>query len=121
MANEITLNLKLSALKGSLNHTENPGTLSVDLSGLVAAGGVTTLTTTAAAIPIGSVTSAGYAYFRNTGPTNFLEIGTGTGGSFVAFLKLKAGEAAICRLGTNAPTARANTASVQLQYYILAD
>ncbi len=121
MANEITLNLKISALKGSLNHTENPGTLTVDLSGLVAVGGAATVTTTAAALTMGSVSSAGYAYFRNTGPTNFVEIGTGTGGSFVAFLKLKAGEAAICRLGTNTPTARANTASVQLQYYILAD
>lgn len=120
MANEITLNLKMSALKGSLNHTENPGTLSVDLTGLTAIGGAATVTTTATALAMGSVTSAGYAYFRNTGPTNFVEIGTGTG-SFVAFLKLKAGEAAICRLSTSAPTARANTASVQLQYYILAD
>lgn len=120
MANEITLNLKISALKGSLNHTENPGTLTVDLSGLVAVGGAATVTTTAAALTMGSVSSAGYAYFRNTGPTNFLEIGTGTS-PFVPFLKLKAGEAAICRLGTNTPTARANTASVQLQYYILAD
>ena len=120
MANEITLNLKMSALKGSLNHTENPGTLSVDLTGLTAIGGAATVTTTATALAMGSVTSAGYAYFRNTGPTNFVEIGTGTG-SFVAFLKLKAGEAAICRLSTSAPTARANTASIQLQYYILAD
>jgi hypothetical protein len=36
-------------------------------------------------------------------------------------MKLKAGEAAICRLGTNAPTAKANTAAVKLQYYIIAD
>jgi hypothetical protein len=121
MAREITLNLKISTLKGDLNHTENAGTLFVDLTGTTAAGGAATVTTTAAALTMGSVSSAGYAYFRNTGPTNYVEIGTGTGGSFVAFLKLKAGEAAICRLGTNAPTARANTASVALQYYILAD
>ncbi len=121
MAREITVNLKISTLKGDLNHTENPGTLFVDLAGTTAVGGAATVTTTAAALTMGSVSSAGYAYFKNTGPTNFVEIGTGTGGSFVAFLKLKAGEAAICRLGTNAPTARANTASVSLQYYILAD
>lgn len=120
MANEITLNLKISALKGSLNHTENPGTLSVDLTGLTAIGGAATVTTSAGALAMGSVSSAGYAYFRNTGPTNFVEIGTGTS-PFVPFLKLKAGEAAICRLSTSAPTARANTGSVQLQYYILAD
>jgi hypothetical protein len=121
MAREITLNLKISTLKGDLNHTENAGTLFVDLTGTTAVGGAATVTTTAAALTMGSVSSAGYAYFRNTGPTNFVEIGTGTGGSFVAFLKLKAGEAAICRLSTSVPTARANTASVALQYYILAD
>ena len=120
MAREITLNLKISTLKGDLNHTENAGTLFVDLTGTTAIGGAATITTTAAALTMGSVSSAGYAYFRNTGPTNFVEIGTGTS-PFVPFLKLKAGEAAICRLGTNAPTARANTASVSLQYYILAD
>jgi hypothetical protein len=120
MAREITLNLKISTLKGDLNHTENAGTLFVDLTGTTAVGGAATVTTTATALAMGSVSSAGYAYFRNTGPTNYVEIGTGTS-PFVPFLKLKAGEAAICRLGTNAPTARANTASVSLQYYILAD
>jgi hypothetical protein len=120
MAREITVNLKISTLKGDLNHTENPGTLFVDLAGTTAVGGAATVTTTAAALTMGSVSSAGYAYFKNTGPTNFVEIGTGTS-PFVPFLKLKAGEAAICRLSTSAPTARANTASVALQYYILAD
>lgn len=120
MAREITLNLKIATLKGDLNHTENPGTLFVDLTGTTAIGGAATVLTSANALPMGSVTSAGYAYFKNTGPTNFVEIGTGTG-TFVPFLKLKAGEAAICRLSTNTPTARANTASVVLQYYILSD
>jgi len=120
MAREITVNLKISTLKGDLNHTENPGTLFVDLAGTTAVGGAATVTTTATALTMGSVSSAGYAYFKNTGPTNFVEIGTGTS-PFVPFLKLKAGEAAICRLSTSAPTARANTASVALQYYILAD
>jgi hypothetical protein len=120
MANEITLNLKIAVEKTFLVHSESPGTISVDLTGTTAIGGSATVTTTATALAMGSVTSTGYAYFRNTGPTNFVEIGTGTG-TFVPFLKLKAGEAAICRLATNAPTARANTASVSLQYYILAD
>jgi hypothetical protein len=120
MANEITLNLKIQVAKGDLIHVENPSTLSVDLTGTTAIGGAATITTTAAALTMGSVSSAGYAYFRNTGPTNFVEIGTGTS-PFVPFIKLKEGEAAICRLGTNTPTARANTASIALQYYILAD
>lgn len=121
MANEITLNLKLQVLKGSLAHLENPGAISVDLSGSTAVGGVQTIGTVAEVLIMNDVTSPGYGFFRNTGSTNFVEIGTGTGGSFVAFAKLKAGEAAIMRLSTTTPTAKADTSSVGLQYFILAD
>lgn len=121
MANEITITAKLSVKKDNLDHAENPGTLSFDMTGTTASGGAQAVTTTAAALGIGSVTTAGYAYFRNLGPTNYVEIGTLTGASFVAFAKLKVGEVAVVRLGTNAPTARANTATVNLQYYILQD
>jgi hypothetical protein len=121
MADEITLTLKMAVLKGALAHTENPGAISVTLSGTNATGGVQNISTTAEALTMGDVSSPGYAYFRNTGTTNFVELGTGTGGSFVGFAKLKAGEAAVVRLTTAAPTARANTAAVDLQYFILAD
>ena len=120
MANEITLNLRLSVEKGFLRHREEPGTFSVDLNGSNATGGVQAIGTSGEALSVTDVSTTGYAYFRNLGPTNFVEIGTGTT-TFVAFAKLKAGEAAIMRLATNAPTARANTAGVNLQYYILAD
>jgi hypothetical protein len=120
MANEITLNLKMAVDKTFLRHSENPGTINVDMSGSTAIGGAQAIGTTAEAITMTDVASPGYAYFRNLGPTNFVEIGTGTT-TFVAFAKLKAGEAMITRLSTAAPTARANTAAVNLQFYILAD
>jgi hypothetical protein len=121
MANEINYNLQLKATNGSIVHDYRTGTLYADQTGSVASGGVQTVTTTAAALAVGSVTTAGFAFFRNNGPTNYVEIGTGTGTNFVAFIKLKAGEAAVCRLGTNAPTGRANTASVGLHYIIMQD
>ena len=120
MANEITLNLKLQVLKGSLAHLENPGAISVDLSGSTAVGGVQTILTSATVLSMNSVTSPGYGFFRNTSSTNFVEIGTGTS-PFVPFAKLKAGEAAIMRLSTTTPTAKADSSSVGLQYFILAD
>ena len=81
---------------------------------------MTTPNTTGEALSVTDVSTTGWSYFRNLGPTNYVDLGTGTT-TFVAFARLKAGEAAIMRLGTNAPTARANTAAVNLQYYILAD
>jgi hypothetical protein len=120
MANEITLNLKMAVEKSFLVHSENPGTFFVDMSGTTAIGGVQSIGTSAEALSIVDVATPGYAYFRNTDSTNFVEIGTGTG-TFVPFAKLKKGEACIMRLSTTAPTARANTAAVALQFYILAD
>jgi hypothetical protein len=121
MANEITVQAKLSVVKSFLNHTEYPGVLTFDMSGSNATGGAQNIGTAAETITMGDVSTAGYSYFRNLGPTNFVDIGSGTGTSYVPFLKLKAGEVALCRLGTNAPTARANVAAVNLQYYILQD
>jgi hypothetical protein len=121
MANEINVTVKLTVAKGYLVHTENPGIQLVTMSGTTAAGGVQDIGTTAETIGVTDVGTAGYSFFRNTSTTEFVEIGTGTSGSFVAFAKLKAGEACLMRLGTNAPTAKAQTSSVKLQYYILAD
>jgi len=120
VADEITLNLKLAVSNGFLVQRFDPSTLTVTMTGTTAAGGAQTIATTVTSLGITNVSTCGYAYFRNTDATNYVEIGTGTG-TFVAFAKLKAGEAAILRLGTNAPTARANTAAVNLQYFILQD
>lgn len=121
MANEIQVTTKLVVAKGYLMHTESPGIIQVTMNGSTAAGGAQDIGTTAETITVMDVGTAGFAYFRNTSSTEYVELGTGTGGSFVAFAKLKAGECCVLRLGTNAPTARAQTSSVKLQYYILAD
>jgi hypothetical protein len=121
MANEIQVTTKLVVGKGFLVHTENPGIIQVNMTGTTASGGAQDIGTTAEAITVTDVGTCGFAYFRNTSTTEFVELGTGTGGSFVAFAKLKAGECCVIRLGTNAPTAKAQTSSVKLQFYILAD
>ena len=123
MAQEITVTARLSVSKGFLVQKMDPGAVLIDMSGTAAIGGAQDIgtSTNAESITMSDVSSAGYAWFRNTDTTNYVEIGTGTGASFAPFIKLKAGEIAVCRLGTNAPTAKANTAAVKLQYYILAD
>lgn len=121
MANEIALTLKLAVNNGFLVQRFDPGQLLVTMAGFTSAGGVQSIGFAAAeALGITDVSTAGYAYFRNIDTVSYVEIGTGTA-PFVPFMKLKAGEAAVLRLGTNAPTARANTAAVNLQYWILQD
>lgn len=123
MPNEITVNVSLGVKNGFLSQSLNPGTVLVNMTGTTAAGGAQEIgtSTNAEAISMNDVSSAGYAFFRNTDTTNYVDIGSGTGTNFAAVVRLKAGEAGVFRLGTNAPTARANTAAVKLQYFILAD
>jgi len=120
MADEITVNLSLSAKKGYLNFKEQTGNFLVTMNGTTGAGGIQTIGTTGELLGVTDVASAGYAFFRNTSTTINVDIGTGTT-TFVAFLKLKPGETAVCRLGTNAPSAKAASSTVDLQYMIFAD
>jgi hypothetical protein len=120
MADEITVNLRMRVVKGFLVHEDSVSNQLVSMSGSVSTGGSQAIGTNAEVLQMNDVSTAGYAFFRNLSTTNFLELGTGTT-TFVAFAKLKAGEAACLRLSTSAPSARANTAPVNLQYYILAD
>ena len=123
MADEITVNVKLAVNKGSLVQRFESGSLTFDMTGSVAAGGVSSIPTTAAgtALNVGSVSTAGWAYLRNTDDTNFVEVGVQVAGTFYPAIKLKAGEAGVVRLGTNSPYARANTLAVNLQYFIFQD
>lgn len=73
------------------------------------------------AIVMQDVAAAGWARFENLDSTNFVQIGTDAAGTFHPFVKLKAGEFCILRLGTNAPYAKADTAAVQLDYEIFQD
>lgn len=120
MADEITVNLQISARKGYLSFSEKTGNFLVTMNGTTGAGGIQTIGTSGELLGVTDVGTAGYAYFRNTSTTTNVDIGTGTT-SFVAFLKLKPGESAVCRLGTNAPSAKAASSTVDLQYFIFAD
>lgn len=121
MSNKINYSLQLNIVNGSASDSVKTGTLFADQSGTLAIGGIQNIGTSAEAFAMGEVVSSGFAFFRNVGTTNYVDIGTGTGTNFTAFLKLKAGEAAVLRLGTNAPTGRANTAAVNVQYKIATD
>ena len=126
MASEISISTRLYAKKSYLVVDHNPGTFAVTLSGSTSAGGIVSIPTTAGgtALSLDGITTAtmGYAFFRNIDATNYIEIGVQVGGTFYALVKLKAGEVALLRMNqTNPPYALANTATVVLQFTILAN
>lgn len=126
MAGEIQVIAEVSIKKGSLDW-RSPGSnsrQSLTLTGTgVGTGGRASIPTTAGgtALATTGITTPGIAYFRNLDTTNYIELGRQVGGTFYPFVKLKAGEFYIFRLGTTAPYAMANSGAVVLEYQMFED
>jgi hypothetical protein len=93
---------------------------SVDATGDHLVKNVQDVTTTAAAISLAGVSTPKHLFARNLDATNYVEIGTGTGGSFVPFAKLEVdGLPMFVPLSTTAPTAKANLATCKVEFFII--
>lgn len=120
MANEIKVTTYLKCTNSYFVDNWTPSELSVTQSAIGAAGGVQTIGTSAEALGVTDLVAVGYARFRNMDATNFVQIGPYISSTFHPALKLKPGEQAVCRLDpTNPWYAKADTASIKLQYLIL--
>lgn len=118
MANEITYQFQTLLSNGGLGDSYASNSQSADQASALLIRNVQNIGTSDEALALGDVTTPGWAVFQNLDDTNFVEIGVG---SFTAFLKLKPGEQCLCRLGTTAPRAKADTAAVDLFYIIYSD
>lgn len=90
------------------------------LTSNVYAGGTQNIGTTEEALDIGTVASNGGAvYLYNRGPTNYVEVGLLISSTFQPFLTLGPGELAFTPgISNRALYAKANTAAVDLEYFI---
>lgn len=120
MANEITYQNSLYLRNGNLVDTYASGSLTATqaVAGLIR--NVQSIPTTAGgtALDLGSVVTPGWSIFVNTDATNYIEVGSFSGGTFYPVLKLLPGEVQSVRLAIAAPYARANTTAVGLFYII---
>jgi hypothetical protein len=122
MANEITYQFQTLLKNGSLQDQYASGQLAATQVSALLIRNVASITIAAGgeALDLGDVATPGFAVFSNLDATNYVEIGTFSGGTFYPFLKLKAGEQVCARLGA-APYAKSNTAPVNLFYIIYSD
>jgi hypothetical protein len=118
MANEITYQFQTLLSNGDLSDSYASNSQSADQASALLIRNVQNIGTTDEALALGDVVTPGVCVFQNLDDTNYVEIGVG---SFTAFLKLKATEQFMCRLGTTAPRAKANTAAIDLFYIIYSD
>lgn len=119
MANELTLSASLRLTKSNFNLPQRSLSGSFDVTGIPHLHYCVQVGTAEETLEKGELTLNGYALFYNTDETNYIEIGDTTG---VYQLKLLAGEFALLRLNTWANVfAKANTAAVNLEYYLLSN
>jgi hypothetical protein len=121
MANELTV--YASVAYEDSEGTEHPAfgvagdSVSVTTKKFVS--GKVSVGTTEEAIPLGEVSSLGYAVFKNLDSTNYVELRMASGASN-DHIKIAAGEACCFRFGSDvsAPYLIANTAACQVEYRI---
>lgn len=119
MANEIRTQFNLAVTKGSFTHARTLND-QVTMSGTHASGGIQTIGTTYEQVVIsGDVATLGWAYFVNNDLTNYVEIGVEVSSAFYPLLKLLPGEGVLVRLSNVGVFARANTASIPLEFEVL--
>lgn len=123
MANEITVTANLSCTNGAFSFASKENALRINQTTQGGGGpGVVTVTTSDAAVSLGSYTAKGYCFIKNLDGTNYVEFGPESGGAIVKMIKLKPGEYAMFRLVSTATLrAQANTASVKCYIAVLED
>jgi hypothetical protein len=122
MANEITHTSSLSFQKdGVSGNAMAVAGAQHNVSGYRYFRQIQSVTTSEAALQLGSLATLGWCIMKNLDATNFIQVRTATGG--IAFLKLKAGETAVFRFGTGvtAPFIIADTATCKVEYMIVED
>ena len=118
-ADELSLSVGWTYDKNSRKRILSPTTTKHTITGNYIVDGVQNVATSATAITLGAVTNAGWAYFKNLGPSNYVELGCmDVNTNFVAFARLATNEVAVLWLGTLAPYGKANAAAVKLDYAI---
>ena len=120
MSNEISVTLNARVKNGYLDVPFNVSA-QFDQASAIGSGGIQSIgtATNAEFIALGDVTTASFAFLRNLDTTNYIDVGTGTGTSFIAFLRIGPGKFATCWLHpTNAPSARSNVAACNLWYHV---
>lgn len=121
-ADEITAQVVLKVAAGNLQVQRAVNdTFSITNATPVMAGGTQTIpTNTAAAVTLGDVVNPGWTWVQNvtTNANRYVELGTGSGGSFAPFVRLYAGEYWAGPLGTAAPYALAHGGAVVIDKVI---
>jgi len=112
VANEISYTIIGKLQNGGFTDDLGTVTYAFDQSAEGAWRNIVTVTTSEGDITPTGITTAGYCFIKNLDTTNYVQVGPKSGGSMVAFTKIKPGRFVILPLDPGATIrAKANTAS----------
>lgn len=119
MADELTLNIGFDYSKSGTSISERVTNLAVDVSGTKITHTRQAITTSEVALDLGGLSTGGYLLAINRDATNYVSIRPGTGATNV--VRILPGEVALFRIDSaaSAPYAIANTATVELEFWLL--
>ena len=116
MANELAISIRLSFVKSGAKARRSES-IKVDVAGDAFTHEVQNIATSEETLGQGAdLGTPGYIFIKNLDSTNFVEVGSTTG---VYDLKLLAGEIAIYRHNSATVFAKADTATVNLEYLLI--
>lgn len=117
MANEIQYSFTLQFSKGGAADSKT-ASANVTVTGNDYVRGTQVVGTTDETISLGDIGTPGWCFLHNLDGTNYVEAGP-DGTNY--FVKCKAGEYAMFRVGSAAVHVKANTASCSVEYMIIED
>lgn len=122
MANELQLNIQLTAENGSFKQTFYPGTVSITQSAIGAHCPIVIVSTAEEALTTGDISTLGLVVGRNLDATNYITVGPATAstGAMRPFMRIKATEPFAFRLNPGTVwkwKAYGASVKVQLQVY----
>jgi len=120
MANELTVTTSLSFAKGSVKSVGLADSgKQYDVTGTKYFAGVQNVGVSPEPLDLGDITTPGFIYIRNLDSTNYVDVRMGAAGADV--VRVNAGESHLFRLSAATPYVTANTAAVDLEYFIVED
>lgn len=119
-ANEASISCSLQFAKGNIAAIVlASGAVPRDVAGALYCRNVQAVGTTREALVLGDAGSGGYVLMHNADATNFIDVFPDTAGTDPVLMTLKAKDWALFRLKATAPFVKADTATCNLEYFLL--
>lgn len=123
MASEFTENFNVQCLNGNYKYQFVKGNAVYSQTAQGAVSGLNTVTTSAVAVPLASVTAMGKAMFHNCDTTNYVQLGITVSATFYPIMNIQPDEWIWVRLDPalisgNVLQWKAHTASCEVEYII---